>query len=243
MAIGKQLMDRGVRVVGIPKTIDNDLAATECTIGFQTAVEVAVDAIDRLHTTAESHDRVMICEVMGRYAGWIALTAGLASGADAILIPEIDYDIERVVAMLHRRRSRGVSYSIVVVAEGARPAGGSYAEVRTADATQQAKLGGAGQRLAGEIAARTGYDVRVTVLGHIQRGGTPCPADRILATRFGVHAVDLIARGQVGRVAALRAGEIVSVPLELATEKLKRVDPAGELVAAARATDVELGAG
>jgi ATP-dependent phosphofructokinase / diphosphate-dependent phosphofructokinase len=241
MSIGQKLMAKGLRVVGVPKTIDNDLEATEYTIGFQTAVEVASEAIDRLHTTAESHDRIIICEVMGRYAGWIAMAAGMAGAADVILIPEIDYDLKRVVASLNRRHGRGNTYSIIVVAEGAKPKGGTYAVVRGGDATQQELLGGAGQRLAEEIKHETEYDVRVTVLGHIQRGGAPCAFDRLLATRFGATAVELLASGRYGHVAALRSGEIVSAPLEMAVAKLKRVDPNGDLVRAARSLGIELG--
>jgi len=241
MSIGQKLMAKGLKVVGVPKTIDNDLAATEYTVGFQTAVEVASEAIDRLHTTAESHDRIIICEVMGRYAGWIAMSAGLAAAADVILIPEIDYDLDRVIAHLARKHEGGNSYSIVVVAEGAKPKGGGHAVLRKGDATQQERLGGAGHALAEAIAARTDYDVRVTVLGHLQRGGTPCAFDRLLATRFGAHAVDLIRDGRFGEVAALRSGEIVSAPLDQAVAKLKLVDPDGDIVRSARALGVELG--
>jgi 6-phosphofructokinase 1 len=242
MSIARQLMDKGVNMVGVPKTIDNDLEATEYTIGFQTAVDVATEALDRLHTTAESHERIIICEVMGRYAGWIAMTAGLAGGADVILVPEIDYDIKRVVKTVDRRRGRGILYSIVVIAEGAKPKGGKYAVVEGGDATQLERLGGAGERLASELRELTDYDVRVTVLGHTQRGGTPCAFDRVLATRFGTKAVDMIAEGKFGEVAALRAGKIVSAPIDLAVTKLKRVDPNGDIVAAARACGVEIGA-
>jgi 6-phosphofructokinase 1 len=241
MSIGQQLMAKGLRVVGVPKTIDNDLEATEYTIGFQTAVEVASEAIDRLHTTAESHDRIIICEVMGRYAGWIAMAAGMAGGADVILIPEIDYDLAKVIHSLNRRHGRGNTYSIIVVAEGAKPKGGVHSVVRGGDSTQQELLGGAGQRLAGEIRQHTEYDVRVTVLGHIQRGGTPCAFDRLLATRFGATAVELLSTGRYGQVAALRSGEIVSAPLDLCVAKLKRVDPEGELIRAARSLGIELG--
>jgi 6-phosphofructokinase 1 len=244
MAIGRRLMEASggaLPLVGIPKTIDNDLAATEATIGFQTAVEVATEAIDRLHTTAESHDRIMICEVMGRYAGWIALSAGLASGADVILIPEIPYDIERVIQSLHRRHQSGCTYSIIVVAEGARPQGGDFAVSDSGDATREKRLGGAAEHLAGGIKQWTDYDVRVTVLGHIQRGGAPCAFDRNLATRFGVFAVDLIAARKFGQVAALRCNEIVAVPIEAATQNTRLVEPTDDLVKAARATGVELG--
>ncbi len=240
-SFGKRFADMGAKIVGIPKTIDNDLAATDYTVGFQTAVEVVTEALDRLHTTAESHDRIMICEVMGRYAGWIALTAGLAAGAEVVLIPEIEYDIERVVTSLHKRHGLGVSYSIVVVAEGARPKGGSYAVVESGDATKQAKLGGAGQRLAEEISALTDYEARVTVLGHLQRGGAPCAYDRVLGTRFGVKAVDLIHAGRFGLVTALDGHEVITKPIDQAVAKLKLVDPEGELVLAARAMGIELG--
>lgn len=242
MAIGHQLMAKGINIVGVPKTIDNDLEATEYTVGFQTALEVATECIDRLHTTAESHDRIIICEVMGRYAGWIAMNAGIASGADVILVPEVDYDIKRVVSKLHKRHGRGVTYSIIVVAEGAKPAGGDYAVEREADPTQQAKLGGAGQRLAAAISELTDYDVRVTVLGHIQRGGTPCAFDRLLATRFGVKAVELLKDRNFGQVAALRDGKIVSAPLDQAVQKLKLVEKDGDIVRTARATGIEIGA-
>lgn len=240
-SFGKRFNDAGAKIVAVPKTIDNDLEATDYTVGFQTAVDVVVDALDRLHTTAESHDRIMVCEVMGRYAGWIALTAGIAGGADVILIPEIEYDIERVVAAIHKRHGRGVSFSILVVAEGAKPKGGDYAVERDGDVTRQAKLGGAGQRLAEEIQQLTDYEVRVTVLGHLQRGGTPSAFDRLLATRYGVKAVDLIHEGSFGHVTALVGNKIVVRPLDTAVAKLKQVDPNGDLVAAARKTGVELG--
>ncbi|MCP4444183.1 MAG: 6-phosphofructokinase [Myxococcales bacterium] len=240
-AIAHQMMALGVEVVGIPKTIDNDLEATEYTIGYQTAVNIAVDAIDRLHSTAESHDRIMICEVMGRYAGWIAMNAGMSAGAEAILIPEVDYDVEKVIATLRRRHKSDTSFSIVVVAEGAKPRGGEFSTRQQADATQQARLGGAGDHLARLIEAQTPFDVRTTVLGHVQRGGTPSAFDRLLATRFGVAAVELLAAGQYGRVAAYRGGEIVDVAMEQAVAKLKRVRPDGPLVTAAQALGIELG--
>ena len=241
MGMAQGFQDLGMPVVGVPKTIDNDLEATDFTVGYQTAVDVATAAIDRLHSTAESHDRVIICEVMGRYAGWIALNAGLSSGAEIILIPEIEYDIETVIAAVDRRVARGISFSIAVVAEGALPRGGEHAVATSGDKTQQDRLGGAGQRLATSMVKDSPYDVRVTVLGHIQRGGAPCAFDRLLATRFGVMAVDLLAKRQFGQVTAIRGGELVSVPLELAVRKLKRVDPEGGLVAAARSLGVSLG--
>ena len=243
MSFSKKFIDRGMpRIVGVPKTIDNDLEATDYTIGFQTAVEVVTEALDRLHTTAESHERIMIVEVMGRYAGWIALTAALAGGAHVCLIPELDYDVDRVIAAFHKRHGRGVSYSIVVCAEGAKPRGGAYAVEARGDASKQDKLGGAAQRLADAITAQTDYEVRTTVLGHLQRGGSPCAFDRELATRFGVKAVDLIAAGQFGHVAALEHGHVVAKPIELAVKKLKLVDPHGELIKTARAVGIEVGA-
>ncbi len=240
MSISHRLAARGIPIVGVPKTIDNDLEATDYTFGFQTAVEVATEAIDRLHTTAESHDRIIICEVMGRYAGWIALVAGLASGADVILIPEIPYRIERVVDCFRVRHERGLSYSIVVIAEGALPVGGDRSVHAPSDGARLERLGGAGHRLAAEISELCEHDVRVTVLGHIQRGGTPSAFDRVLASRFGVAAVDCVARKEFGGVVALRDGRIEVVPMEQAIAKQKRVDPDGELVAVARALGVEL---
>jgi phosphofructokinase-like protein len=242
MSFAQKFIQRGApRIVGVPKTIDNDLEATDYTVGFQTAVEIVVDAIERLHTTAESHERIMIVEVMGRYAGWIALTSALAGGAHVCLIPEIDYDVDRVVEAFHRRHGRGVSYSIVVVSEGAKAKGGALSVVTAGDVTKQEKLGGAGQRLADAIAQKTDYEVRTTVLGHIQRGGSPCAFDRELATRFGVKAVELVAEGKFGHVAALESGKLVGKPIEKAVKKLKLVDPAGELVRTAKGVGIELG--
>lgn len=241
MSIAKAFHERGYPMVGVPKTIDNDLEATDYTFGFQTAVETATEALDRLHTTAESHDRIIICEVMGRYAGWIAMVAGLAAGADVILIPEVPYDIKRVVKSFHARHAQGLTYSIVVVAEGARPVGGGYAVQDASDSATLERLGGAGNRLAGEIKQHCDYDVRVTVLGHVQRGGTPCAFDRVLGSRYGVAAVDLVHAGDFGKVVALRGNEIVAVPMEQAVAKQKHIDPGGELVRTARSLGVELG--
>jgi len=242
MSFAQKFIQRGCpRIVGVPKTIDNDLEATDTTVGFQTAVEIVTDAIERLHTTAESHERIMIVEVMGRYAGWLALTAAVAGGAHVCLIPEIDYDPDRVIEAFHRRHGRGVSYSIVVVSEGAKPKGGALSVVTAADPTKQERLGGAGQRIADMITAKTDYEVRTTVLGHVQRGGSPCAFDRELATRFGVKAVELIAEGKFGHVAAVDAGKLVAKPIEMAVKKLKLVDPAGELARTAKAVGIELG--
>jgi 6-phosphofructokinase 1 len=243
MSMCSQLIDRGARIVGVPKTIDNDLPATDYTFGYQTAVEIATEALDRLHTTAESHDRVMLCEVMGRYAGWIAMAAGLAGGADVILIPEIPYDVARVVEAVHARKRNRIPFAIVVVAEGARPLGGDRAVARASDATQQEKLGGAADRLSRALSqSMAEHEVRVTVLGHVQRGGTPSSFDRLLGTRYGTAAVDLVAEGALGRLVTLKGNEIGSVPIADCCGALKLVDTKGELVRVARAIGVEMGA-
>jgi len=216
----------GVNVVGVPKTIDNDLSATDVTFGFDTAVQVATDAIDRLHTTAESHDRVMVCEVMGRHAGWIALHSGLAGGADAILVPERPFDVDQVCDRLKHRHSRGAGFSLVVVAEGAVPKEGTMTvQEGGLDEFGHVRLGGIGNQLAPEIEQRTGFETRVTILGHILRGGTPTAFDRILATRFGLAAVDAIDDGDFSTMVALRGTDIVRVPIEDATRELKLVPP------------------
>jgi ATP-dependent phosphofructokinase / diphosphate-dependent phosphofructokinase len=224
--------DHGLPVLGVPKTIDNDLGGTDMTFGFDTAVQIATEAIDRLHTTAESHNRVMIVEVMGRHAGWIALHSGLAGGADVILIPERPFDIEDVVRLIRRRHSRGRYFSIVVVAEGALPREGTMETVEGAqDEFGHARLGGIGQRLEREIEERTGFDARATVLGHIQRGGTPTAFDRVLATRLGLAAVDAANEGRWGTMPALRGTRIALVPLSDAVADLRTV-PVDEYEAA-----------
>jgi ATP-dependent phosphofructokinase / diphosphate-dependent phosphofructokinase len=216
--------DHDLPVLGVPKTIDNDLGGTDMTFGFDTAVQIATEAIDRLHTTAESHNRVMIVEVMGRHAGWIALHSGLAGGADVILIPERPFDIEEVVRLIRRRHSRGRFFSIVVVAEGALPMEGTMETVEAAeDEFGHARLGGIGQRLEREIAQRTGFDARATVLGHIQRGGTPTAFDRVLATRLGLAAVDAANEGRWGVMPALIGTRIQLVPLSEAVADLRTV--------------------
>ena len=225
LGVAHKLSGEGVPVVGVPKTIDNDLSATEVTFGFHTAVQVAVDAIDRLHTTAESHDRVLVCEVMGRHAGWIATYAGIAGGAAEVLVPEIEFDIEEVCNFLKRRHEKGRYASIVVVAEGAQPKEGTMVlQSGEVDAFGHVRLGGIGTLLAEEIEKRTGFETRVTVLGHIQRGGTPTAFDRVLATRFGVAAIDAVHHGGFGEMVALQAGRIVRVPLAEAVGELKTVD-------------------
>ena len=228
LGVALRLHEDGVPVVGVPKTIDNDLGGTDVTFGFQTAVQIVTDAIDRLHTTAESHDRVMVVEVMGRHAGWIATHGGIAGGADAILVPERRFDIEEVVSHLRRRHARGRNFSIVVVAEGATPREGTLhvREGTGTDAFGHARLGGIGVVLEGEIERRTGFETRVTILGHVQRGGTPVAYDRVLATRFGVAAMDAAAYGRHGVMCALRGTEIVEVPLAEALREPKLLDPA-----------------
>ena len=225
LGVAGKLHEDGINVVGVPKTIDNDLAATDFTFGFQTAVQIVTDAIDRLHTTAESHNRVMVVEVMGRSAGHIALWSGMAGGADAILIPERPFDIDEVVRHIQRRHERGKTFSIVVVAEGATPAGAEVTTGGETDAFGHARLGGIGVFLEGEIRARTGYDARATILGHVQRGGTPTAFDRVLATRFGVAAIDAAMEGDFGKMVALRGQSIVRVPLADALSESKLVDP------------------
>ncbi len=217
--------EEGFPVVGVPKTIDNDLSSTDFTFGFQTAVQTATDAIDRLHTTAESHDRVMVVEVMGRHAGWIATHSGLAGGADVILIPEVPFDIEEVCDHIRRRHRRGASFSIVAVAEGAVPKEGtmSVQEAGT-DEFGHVRLGGIGNAIQEAIEERTRFETRVTILGHIQRGGTPTAYDRVLASRFGVEAVDAVHEGDFGKMMALRGEHIERVPLADAVAELKTVD-------------------
>lgn len=241
LKIAHRLQEKGVKVVGIPKTIDNDISATDVTFGFNTAVEVATQAIDRLHSTAESHDRVMVVEVMGRDCGWIATEAGLAGGADVILIPEIPYDIQRVCDKTRRRQAAGRFFSIVVVAEGAHPVGGTPVYQQKRVDGGMPRLGGAGAQVADAIAEHTGVETRVTVLGHLLRGGTPSSADRLLATRYGSGAVDLIRRGRWGRMVALKGTHITSVSIAEAIGTTKYVDPKGELVEAGRALGVEFG--
>jgi ATP-dependent phosphofructokinase / diphosphate-dependent phosphofructokinase len=221
--------DHGVNVVGVPKTIDNDLSATDVTFGFDTAIQVATEAIDRLHTTAESHHRVMVVEVMGRHVGWIALHAGLAGGGDVILTPERPFDIDEVCKLIRRRHAKGRFFSIVVTAEGAVPKEGTMETAADGeDEFGHVRLGGIGQRLEREIEKRTGFETRAVVLGHIQRGGTPTAYDRVLATRFGVAAIDAAHEGSWGTMPALRGSRIELVPLAEAVRELKTV-PADEL--------------
>ena len=239
LSVARQLHDKGINVVGVPKTIDNDLSGTDYTFGFDTAVSIATEAIDRLHTTAESHRRVIVVEVMGRHAGWIATMAGIAGGADEILIPEVPFDIKEICENLKSRYDRGKKFSIVCVAEGAYPkqryssetaySGKNLEEALLTqtdekDAFGHVRLGGVGNYLANEIKKRMNVDTRVTVLGHVQRGGTPTAHDRVLATRFGVAAVECIKNQDFGKMVALKGDKIVPIPLNDAVSELKTVD-------------------
>lgn len=242
LKIALQLANKGVPIVGVPKTIDNDLRETDFTFGYNTALETATDALDKLHTTAESHHRVMILEVMGRYAGWIALESGIAGGADVILIPEIPYNFEQICTSIKKRSARGSRFSIVVAAEGAFPAGGDRVVAKAADERQTIeRLGGIGQYVAKQIEQCLEMDVRVTVLGHLQRGGSPTTFDRALGSRFGIKAVQMVADGEFGRMACLKGRNIVSVSIEEATRALKLVDPNGEIVQAAEDLGIMVG--
>jgi 6-phosphofructokinase 1 len=226
IGVAARLADEGVASVGVPKTIDNDLSATDFTFGFHTAVQVATDAIDRLQTTAESHDRVMVVEVMGRHAGWIAVYAGIAGGADMVLVPEEPFDIDEVCRDIEHRHRHGTNYSIVVVAEGAQPKEGTLAvQSGEVDEFGHVRLGGISSVIQEEIARRTGYETRVTVLGHVLRGGTPTAYDRVLATRFGVEAIDAVHEGEFGTMVALQGERIARVPFADALTELKTVAP------------------
>jgi 6-phosphofructokinase 1 len=241
LAIAQQLHEHGMPVVGVPKTIDNDLGGTAFTFGFDSAVACATDALDRLHTTAASHERVMVLEVMGRHAGWIALHAGIAGGGDVILIPEIVWDFEHVCRKVRQREAEGKRFTLVVVAEGARlPDGGLVHDGGTAGRSQ-VKLGGVGEIVAREIAQRLDRDVRAVVLGHLQRGGPPTSFDRALATQFGAHAVRLVHEGRFGEMVCYRPPRIDSVPIAEAIRQLSTVDPHGSAVQAARALGIGFG--
>jgi phosphofructokinase-like protein len=241
LAIAHQLCKRGMRIVGVPKTIDNDVAGTITTFGFDTAVNTALEAIDKLHTTAESHDRVIVMEVMGREAGFIALHSGIAGTADVILIPEISYRIERVCEKIMRRDRQGRLFSIVVVAEGAFPEGGDVSIIGESMPGQAKRVGGVAESIAREIQRITGKETRSMVLGHLQRGGMPTGYDRLLATRFGGAAVRAIAEGKWGHMVALQSPHIVTVPIEEALREPKRVDRTHDLVLTARETGISFG--
>ncbi|HYC90857.1 MAG TPA: ATP-dependent 6-phosphofructokinase [Thermoanaerobaculia bacterium] len=239
LKIAQRLCDLGIPMVAVPKTIDNDLEATDYTFGFQTAVAVATDAVDRLHTTAESHDRVMILEVMGRNAGWIALYSGIAGGADIILVPEIPYRPRAIVELIEERQGEGSKFDIIVVAEGAKRYGGE--ETYLDKATR--RLGGVAYQVAADIQNHIELEIRVTVLGHIQRGGSPIAYDRVLASRFGAEAAKLAATEQFGKMVALRGDAMVAVPISDAVSRPKYVDPDGEIVQSARSLGISFGDG
>jgi 6-phosphofructokinase 1 len=241
LAIAEQLSEHGLPIVGVPKTIDNDLAATMMTFGFDSAVACATDAVDRLHSTAESHRRVMVLEVMGRYAGWIAIYAGLAGGADVILIPEIQFDYDRICAKVREREQSGKLFTIVVVAEGARPSGADFTTSTTQPENREARLGGIGAQVAHEIQERTGKETRCVVLGHLQRGGAPTNMDRALCTIFGAKAIELIAEKRFGQMVAFTNNQITSVSLRDAVGRLRTVPIDGGFVMAARSLGICLG--
>lgn len=242
LKIGTEIAGLGFPVVAVPKTIDNDIAGTERTFGFDTAVTVATDALDRLHTTAESHHRVMILEVMGRYAGWIALHSGLAGGADCILIPEIPYDMSSVFGKIKERQQHEKLFSIIVVAEGARPVGGELTGKKPVEgSSEKIRLGGVGEKLAELIESQMAIEARCTVLGHLQRGGSPTAFDRVLATRYGTAAVEGLMRGQDGYMVALEKNNIISIPISDVAGRSRNVPPDDELIHAARAIGICLG--
>jgi 6-phosphofructokinase 1 len=241
LAIGQRLFECGVNIVGVPKTIDNDVSGTVNTFGFDTAVNTAIEAIDKLHTTAESHDRVIVLEVMGRHAGFIALYSGLAGTADVILIPEIPYDIDRVCEKIMARDRAGRHFSIVVVAEGAFPVGGEESSIGESLPGQERRVGGVANKVAREVQNRTGKECRSLTLGHLQRGGMPTGYDRLLATRFGGAAVRAVADGQFGHMVALQSPHIVCIPIAQVLTTTKRVDPSGDIVLTARATGISFG--
>lgn len=242
LSIALEFAKKGLPVIGIPKTIDNDLMATDLTFGFQTAVSTAQDALDRLHSTAESHHRVMILEVMGRYAGWIALYAGVAGGADVILIPEIPYELSKIADAIKKRADSGKKFSIIVVAEGAKPLGGEMVVERNLPGRiDPIKLGGIGAKLGEDLEILTGMETRVTVLGHLQRGGSPNAADRVLATRYGVAAVEAAIDGDFGTMVALQGQKIVRVPLAEAVNRLKKVGVEEPVLHVARKVGIMMG--
>ena len=242
MAIAKQLMSKGLPMIGVPKTIDNDLYGTDVTFGYDTAVSIATEAIDRIHTTAQSHHRVMLIEIMGRYAGWLTLGAGLAGGADVILIPEIEYDVNVIAERVLERSRKGRRFSIIAVSEGAKPHGGELTVQRVVeDSPDKLRLGGVSMKLCSQIEDITGLESRATILGHLQRGGTPTAFDRILGTRYGVAAADMVRNKQFGYMAALSGNKITSVSIDEVGGKTRLVSPEDQIVKAALATGVSFG--
>jgi 6-phosphofructokinase 1 len=242
LSIADLFHGKGINIVGVPKTIDNDLSATDVTFGFNTAVDTASEALDRLHTTAESHHRVMILEVMGRYAGWIGLHAGISGGAHVILIPEIPYQIESIIKKIRQRQWHDKKFSIIVVAEGAKPLGGELViQKLVPESHDPIRLGGVGNQLAQQIENISNIETRVTVLGHLQRGGSPIPYDRILSVRYGVAAVEALVNGKYGTMVSLQGQNIVTVPIQEAIKEQKKVDPQSDIVEAARAIGICFG--
>ncbi|HZI13935.1 MAG TPA: 6-phosphofructokinase [Myxococcus sp.] len=243
LSIGHRLAEKGLKVVGCPKTIDNDLSGTDQTFGFDTARLIVTEALDRLHSTAEAHDRVMVVEIMGRHAGFLTLESGIAGGADVILIPELPYRVDAVVDKLRRRSTGRRSFSIIAISEGAFPEGGGVAVAESAEAIPGrgvVRLGGSGKVCADLLARHVEAEIRVTVLGHLQRGGSPSAADRLLATRYGCKVLDLVRDGQWDHMVALRAGQVIAVPLS-ESRKERRVDPSGELVRFAKSMGISFG--
>ena len=241
LSIAQQMHEHGISIVGVPKTIDNDLQGTMWTFGFDSAVACATDALDRLHTTAESHSRVMVLEVMGRYAGWIALYAGVAGGADVVLIPEIPFNYESIVSKIKAREAQGKKFTIIVVAEGAREHNSEFVVSGKQEANREAQLGGIGAVVAGEVQKRTGKETRTCVLGHLQRGGSPTTFDRALCSMFGAVAVDLVAAGDFGKMVAFTGQQVASIPLSEAVNRLKTVPTDGGLARTARSLGICLG--
>jgi 6-phosphofructokinase 1 len=242
MSVANGLQKLGMRLVGVPKTIDNDLMATDRTFGFDTAISIVTEAIDRIHTTAQSHDRVMIVETMGRYAGWIALYAGVAGGADVILIPEIEYDIDEVARVCRERESGGQNFTIIVVAEGARPKAGEMTVSQVVEESPDPiRLGGVGKVLELQLSQLVSSEVRTSILGHMQRGGTPTAYDRNLATAFGTYAASMVADGEFGKMVALQQNRLVSVPFEEVANKTRTVPPDNPMIAAALAVGTSFG--
>lgn len=242
LSIARDFLHKGLPVVGVPKTIDNDLSATDVTFGFDTALVTATEALDKLHTTAESHHRVMVLEVMGRYAGWIALHSGIAGGADVILIPEIPFKFENICSKIVNRKAQGKKFSIVVVAEGAKAEGGEMVVQKVIeDSADPIRLGGIGNVIGAKIENCSEMETRVTVLGHLQRGGSPTPFDRLLGTRYGAHAVELLMEGRFGEMVCLHGTQIESVPIIDAVKELRRVSPDSDIVVAAKSVGIGFG--
>jgi 6-phosphofructokinase 1 len=241
MRIADKFLKKGMPVIGVPKTIDNDISSTDVTFGFDTAVNTATEAIDKLHTTAKSHDRVMVVEVMGRYVGWIALHSGISGSADVILIPEIPFYVEKVCNKIRQLSLRGQEHAIVVVAEGAKPVGGDITIVEDIKPGDHIRLGGIGRKMSEEIMKRTGKETRNIVLGHLQRGGAPTTFDRLLSLRFGTAAVRFIEEGKFGTMAALRSTEIIAVPIEEAIGEMKSVSPDSDILQTARSLGISFG--